>query len=339
MRLDMASNSLNLIRLALALFVVISHSYMIGGFEGSIFIGSFGLGFFSVACFFAISGYLISQSRSNSTVKSYLWKRLIRIVPGYLVAYFLTSFLFSPIAGYFNGGWSLQAAASYLTEGLKFFIFGPQEIGATLEGLAHPTSWNGSLWSVRVEAMLYIATAIVFLFTKVAQVRVFTIASFVVLSLASVLFMTGIVIDPTPVGILSTMCLFVPFYLGGSLIYLERERIHLSARLLITAGVLAVIALYTPGLAVLAAVPVGLLVLALGSIRPSSALSHFSRHDYSYGVYVLAFPIQQTLAASGAAGFGLIPYMVLSLMLSLAFAILSWHLVEARALRLRTLVR
>lgn len=335
----MATNSLNLIRLSLALFVVVSHSFMIGGFEGSIFIGSFGLGFFSVACFFGISGYLISQSRSNSTVRSYLWKRLIRIVPGYLVAYLLTSFLFSPIAGYFNGGWSLDAAVKYFLDGLKFFIFGPQLIGTTLEGLAHPTSWNGSLWSVRVEAMLYVATAIIFMFTRLAQVRLILIAGFSVLSAASILFMSGIVADPSPVGILSTMCLFVPYYLAGSLLYIERERVQLSTPVLVTAAVLGVVALYTPGLAVLAAIPIGLLVLALGSIRPSKALSHFGRHDYSYGVYVLAFPIQQTLAAAGVSQFGLVPYMVLSLFFSLAFAFLSWHLVESRALRLKGMVR
>jgi len=337
--LDMSSNSLNLIRLAFALFVVVSHSYMIGGFEGSIFIGSFGLGFFSVACFFAISGYLISQSRSHSTIKSYLWKRLIRIVPGYLVAYLMTSFLFSPIAGYFNGGWTLDAAMKYLLDGLKFFIFGPQLIGTTLEGLAHPTSWNGSLWSVRVEAMLYVATAIIFMFTRLAQVRLLLIAGFSLFSVASILFLTGLVGDPTPVGILSTMCLFVPYYLAGSLLYLERQRVQLSAPVLVAAAVLGVVALYTPGLAVLAAIPVGLLVLALGSIRPSKKLAHFSKHDYSYGVYVLAFPIQQTLAAAGVGQFGLLPYMLSSLLFSLAFAFLSWHLVESRALRLKGLVR
>lgn len=338
-KLDMSSNSLNLIRLSLALFVVVGHSFMIGGFNGGIWIGNIGLGFLSVGCFFAISGYLISMSRSNGTLKSYLWKRFIRIIPGYLLAYLLTTFLFSPIVGLFRGGWSLDAALSYFFEGIKFFIFGSQLIGTTLEGLPHHSSWNGSLWSVRVEAMLYLGTATVFLFNKILHRKLALLSGFVLCSLGSLLFTSGLLFDPSPVSILSTMCLFVPFYLGGSLLFLEKEKIQLTATTITASIALAVVALYTPGLTVLAAIPMGIIVLALGSIRSPRGLSHFSRNDYSYGVYVLSFPIQQTLVAIGVSQMGLGLYMLLSLILSCIFAWLSWHLVESQALKLKRLVR
>jgi peptidoglycan/LPS O-acetylase OafA/YrhL len=338
-KLDMGSNSLNLIRLSLALFVVVGHSFGIGGFPGEIWIGNISLGFLSVGCFFAISGFLISMSRSKGSLKSFLWKRLIRIIPGYLLAYLLTSFLFSPIAGLFQGGWTIDAALSYLIEGLKFFIFGSQVIGTTLEGLPHPGSWNGSLWSVRVEVMLYVLTAIVFLFSKISQTRLVLLSGFVLCSLGSVLFKSGLIIDPTPVSILSTLCFFVPFYLAGSLLFLEKEKIRLDTKTILSSAVAVVIAFYAPGLTVLAAAPIGITVLALGSMRPLKKLSHFSRHDYSYGVYVLSFPIQQTLAAIGVSQAGLGVYMFLSLVFSLLFAWLSWHLVESQALKLKRLVR
>ena len=53
--------------------------------------------------------------------------------------------------------------------------------------------------------------------------------------------------------------------------------------------------------------------------------------DYSYGVYIYAFPVQQTLAF-------LFPAMSLGLMMgssaivSVAIAIVSWKLIEERAL-------
>jgi peptidoglycan/LPS O-acetylase OafA/YrhL len=336
----MGTNSLNLVRLILALAVVVSHSYMIGGFEGGIYIGgTFGLGFFAVACFFTISGYLISQSRSSGTVKSYLWKRVLRILPGYVLAYILTSFLFSPIAGYFRGGWSMDAAFGYFFEGMKFFIFGYQEIGTTLDGLAHPSSWNGSLWSVRVEALLYLATALLFFLPKVLQIKSVLWAGMIATSLASVSFQIGVISDPTPVSILSTLCLFVPFYLAGSILFLERERITLSPKILTISLASAALALYLPGTGAFAALPVGILILAIGSIRPWLALSHFNRNDYSYGVYVLAFPIQQTLAAMGLGQLGLPVYMLASILVSLAFAGISWHLVESRLLKLKNLVK
>lgn len=336
----MGANSLNLVRLILALSVVVSHSYMIGGFEGGIYIGgTFGLGFFAVACFFTISGYLISQSRSQGTVQSYLWKRALRILPGYVVAYILTSFLFSPIAGYFQGGWSVEAALGYLFEGMKFFIFGHQEIGATLQGLAHPSSWNGSLWSVRIEAILYIATALLFFIPKISQIKSVLWLGTILTTLASVLFQLGIVSDPTPVSILSTLCLFVPFYLAGSILFLSRERIALDSKTLSIAIVLGALALYLPGTGALAALPVGIIILGIGSIRPRPFLNHFNSNDYSYGVYVLAFPIQQTLAAMGVGQLGISIFMLASILVSLVFAAASWHLVESRPLKLKNLVK
>ena len=55
--------------------------------------------------------------------------------------------------------------------------------------------------------------------------------------------------------------------------------------------------------------------------------------DYSYGTYVYAFPIQQLLA-----GFGIVAplaNMALALPATLICAVLSWHLVEAPAMRLK----
>ncbi len=178
-----------------------------------------------------------------------------------------------------------------------------------------------------------------FLFNKISHRKLVLLSGFVLCSFGSLLFTSGLLFDPSPISILSTMCLFVPFYLGGSLLFLEKEKIKLTATTITTSIALAVVALYTPGLTVLAAIPIGIIVLALGSNRSPRWLSHFSRNDYSYGVYVLSFPIQQTLVAIGASQMGLGLYMLLSLVLSCIFAWLSWHLVEFQALKLKRLVR
>ena len=321
--------------------MVVSHSYMIGGFPGapSVSSGSLGLGYFSVACFFTISGYLISQSRLNSSVKSFLWKRALRIIPGYLIAYFLTSFLFSPIVGLIKGGWTFRDSIDYLVGGISFFKFGPQTIGETLTGLPHPENWNGSLWSVRVEALLYVATASVFLMSKLVLVKTLQLSVLLSSTIASILFGVGVLEDPSPAGILFTLCLFVPFYLAGSLVFLERQRIRLNTYTVTTMFVLATVFLSIPGFAAASAVPMAIVCLAVGSIQLPSTLAHFKRNDYSYGVYVLSFPIQQCLAVLGAGLLGVGWFIVMSLIFSLIFAILSWHLVEAQFLKLKNVVR
>ena len=56
--------------------------------------------------------------------------------------------------------------------------------------------------------------------------------------------------------------------------------------------------------------------------------------DYSYGVYIYAFPVQQLAAHSWS---GITPFqdMALALPVTLLFALLSWHLLEKPALALR----
>ncbi|MGY4343629.1 peptidoglycan/LPS O-acetylase OafA/YrhL [Bradyrhizobium sp. GM7.3] len=56
--------------------------------------------------------------------------------------------------------------------------------------------------------------------------------------------------------------------------------------------------------------------------------------DYSYGVYIYAFPCEQIGAALWP-GISPVVLMAVSLPATLAFAVLSWHFIERRALAFR----
>ena len=60
--------------------------------------------------------------------------------------------------------------------------------------------------------------------------------------------------------------------------------------------------------------------------------------DYSYGLYIYGYPVQQMLAEFGVVHRGIAVYFTLSLLITLALAIGSWHLVEKHALRLKSLL-
>ena len=67
---------------------------------------------------------------------------------------------------------------------------------------------------------------------------------------------------------------------------------------------------------------------------PGGFLRRFNQlGDYSYGIYVYAFPIQVVLFGTqvGAAS---IPNFLISTLIVLPIAIASWHLLEKQALRL-----
>ena len=55
--------------------------------------------------------------------------------------------------------------------------------------------------------------------------------------------------------------------------------------------------------------------------------------DWSYGLYLWAFPIQQTLVWLGLHRLGFVAYVLLSTVLAVVFAAVSWFAVERPALR------
>jgi peptidoglycan/LPS O-acetylase OafA/YrhL len=67
-------------------------------------------------------------------------------------------------------------------------------------------------------------------------------------------------------------------------------------------------------------------------------LDRFDRFgDFSYGLYIYAFPVEQILALYGVYRWGLAAYVLLSLAIALVVAMASWFLVEKPFLRLKRL--
>jgi peptidoglycan/LPS O-acetylase OafA/YrhL len=73
------------------------------------------------------------------------------------------------------------------------------------------------------------------------------------------------------------------------------------------------------------------LVFAIGFHPRLRAWSFTRRGDYSYGLYIYAFPIQQLLVDRGLAR-GPVVLFLLSYPLTLGAAMLSWHYLERPAL-------
>ena len=93
---DPARNSLNFIRLVLAVTVVISHSLSLGGQRLVITaedVLNSSPGLIAVFGFFGISGFLIARSAERNHFGRYLWQRFLRIFPGYWVCLLVTGFV------------------------------------------------------------------------------------------------------------------------------------------------------------------------------------------------------------------------------------------------------
>jgi peptidoglycan/LPS O-acetylase OafA/YrhL len=75
----------------------------------------------------------------------------------------------------------------------------------------------------------------------------------------------------------------------------------------------------------------------LGEHLPFRSFERSVGGDYSYGLYLYGYPVQQTLALFGAIKLGMMMFLLLSLIIAGILAVASWHLVEKHALRLKSL--
>ena len=147
-------NNFNIIRLLLAVLVFLSHFFSLAGqHNGVMIIDAPDM----VRGFFVISGFLIYSSycRSN-TLKSYFIKRARRILPSYIFVVLLCAFglVFVstlPASEYFGTDW-----LKYLFANLTFANFAHPTLPGVFADNYH-TAVNGSLWSIKVEIMVYLA--------------------------------------------------------------------------------------------------------------------------------------------------------------------------------------
>ena len=128
------------------------------------------------------------------------------------------------------------------------------------------------------------------------------------------------------------------FFVAGSVAYLYREWVQPSPWLLaLSIGLLLIGALpAVQGLSVVSPICLAYLFLALAFARhlPLPQVGRYG--DFSYGVYLYAFPVQQLLLQFCHRWMTPIPLFCIASVLTFGLAFLSWHLVEKWFLKSRT---
>jgi peptidoglycan/LPS O-acetylase OafA/YrhL len=352
-------NSLNFLRLVLAVAVVFSHALTIGGFGSENIFGKTTLGTMAVYGFFALSGYLIAGSATRNHVGRYLWQRFLRIFPAFWVCLIVTAFLFGTIV------WFHANPALANRFGISCYVREPGgPVGYVLHGLwlqlhqstiAHTLPlgffrpvWNGSLWTLYFEFLCYLMLAAL-AFLGLLRHRL------AVAVLAVAVWMAEIIITAVPSlnqnfhasdnWDVMKMLTFVPIFLGGSLLFLYRDKIPDSGVLAWGGALLVLLGMGLPlGNSVpaftltsmdLTAVFLAYPLVWLGIHLPFYMIG--ARNDYSYGVYIYAYPVQQLLVVWGISRWGYWPYTLLSVALVVPFAGASWWAIEKHALRLKSM--
>lgn len=346
-------NGFGILRLTFASLVIVDHAYPLGGFGAAPtdawFQGQESLRGISVAGFFAISGYLIAKSAASTDPLQFAWRRFLRIFPAFWVVLLITALLVAPLLWIHEG----QSLTAYFTEGshgpwsylrknwlLRIGQSGLHDLLRTTTPyglLTDRSTFNGSLWTLILEARCYILVGVL------AGLGVFRTAPRLTVAVTVLLFTLTAVqaaLPDFPAQVIPwlkdpyTLRLTSIFLLGScAALYADRLPIDRNLALLATIGFS--VGLLHGGYLVLGYPSMVYLILYAACRLPAPLKAVGSRNDYSYGIYIYGFVVQQVLAYIGVQQYGFGIYLALTFALSLGLAWLSWHLVERPALGLK----
>ncbi|MEW1954419.1 acyltransferase [Terrabacter sp. NPDC080008] len=325
-RLSGRDNALNAIRLLLAVFVVVDHSFKAAT-------GQPGpwpyLGGFAVDGFFAISGYLIAGSRIRTGMRPYLWSRGLRIMPGYWALLIFTALVVAPASALLDGrSYDWGSGGTYVMRNALLFTT-QMGIDGTPTAVPYEGLWNASTWSLPYEAAAYVVFG---LLVGLPNFRARSAAAVSSGLAACILVQVGAGVG---LGTALELTRLWSFFAAGTLLWFLREWLPDTVAPAVVAGGIALGALLLGRgwYLAIAPVPLAFLLLWLGARLP---LRIGSRNDISYGVYLFAFPLQQLMVVAGVPeALGLVWFTALSIAVTVPVAWASWLLVERPCLRWR----
>jgi peptidoglycan/LPS O-acetylase OafA/YrhL len=319
------------LRLVFAVSIIAWHTVMIcygPAVETALWTGPFRpLLYFVIPAFFALSGFLVAGSlvRVNQ-ILSFLALRILRIFPALCCEVLISALLIGPLL-------TEESLRNYFSDPRfsDYFLNLIGDIHYALPGLFYHnivTSVNLQLWTIPYELVCY------GLIAGLAAVRLaryplsFGIASLAFTIGASVADQHAgrLILNDRPPEYLTVAC-----FLWGIFFYLCRYRIPCNALLFGGAVLAAWMAFTQASTSYAAAIPVAYITVYLGLMNPRKIFP-VSTGDYSYGLYLYGFPIQQAVCA-------LLPqyrvwyvHFPVSLLLSGICAYLSWTFLESQVL-------
>ena len=340
-------NNFDALRLVAAASVVFSHSFLISegtqDHEWLIWLteNQSILGLVGVFVFFAISGFLVTQSfEETGDAWRFLAKRSLRIFPGLFVATVLSAFALAPLV-------TTLWPSAFLSRPEPYeYVIGNTLLDQTVHELPgvmfvnNPVGLeiNGSLWTLRLEFTMYLMVL------ALGVLRLLTVrAALLLLAFGMACLHFNMLDELEKWGwffqLLSGWGWLVGFFAAGMVLYKLRHTCIFDGRVALLA--LAGLVLSVPLRQFILLFPLFGCYLALWlALTPRLPVIPAARYgDLSYGIYIYGWPVEQGVVwlFGGRAEWWQVFLLALPAAATLAF--LSWHLVERPALRLKPGVR
>jgi peptidoglycan/LPS O-acetylase OafA/YrhL len=265
----------------------------------------------------------------------YVAGRLLRIYPGIIVAILLCALIIGPITSTFSEHeyFHSHELHTFMIKNMTLW----RGIQDQLPGVFSSNPLHdviNTIWTLPNELKMY-ATIFVFGLARLAfrdQTRAIKVMKAVVSTIV-IIYLINKLMHPQQAEAARLEHLACYFFLG-SWTFLYRDKLRLSP-LIAVALWIATLALHQYS----AFVPLFRIALVytvfLLAFHPDIQLNNFGKNgDFSYGMYIYAYPIQQLLIRYHPA---ITPMELFgtALVLTLPMAFLSWHLIEKPALNLK----
>lgn len=336
-------NNFDLLRFIAATLVMFSHSYLVtGNFQREPLVRLTGdfldLGKLGVRIFFTISGYLITKSMfRQSSLSSFVWARFLRIFPGLLATSLFCAFVIGPIC-------TTLPAHEYFASGKPYnfvwllttlHVFNNYLPGVFLSN-PFPNLVNSPIWTLQAELMMYILVLVIGVLLLIWKRQFKKIFISVPVLLAVFILCKGFM--PLPQWYEGHFYSWAILFLLGMCSYLLRSKILLNIPLFVIMVLVLGALFHFQSLFKEYFLDVTLVYgILIFVYHPQLQVNSFHKlGDFSYGLYIYAFPIQQMLILKLPELKPLL-HFTLSFPLALTLAIFSWYFIESPALKLKHL--
>lgn len=336
-------NNFRIIRHIAATAVIFSHAFIVNGGLGNLIHepmeGATGVSLAELAVniFFITSGFLVTQSiLSRRSLIAYFISRGLRIYPALIVVVLLSALVLGPLI-------TIQPVSQYLsTKSVYSYIFfdasaiSPYHTRFELPGVfsdaPYPNVVNASLWTLPWEVWMYALLAGLFTARLLQSAGLFIFWLLLMFGHATAAF------EIVDFGLYGGVGLrFLSYFFTGALFYRYRDILSLTParQTILTTGFIVVTLIVQNE--VLLPLFLAQTTLFLSLYRPLVMKRLSNGADFSYGIYLYAYPVQQLLVMELGPHD---PYVnaLLTFVLTVPLAAFSWYFIEKPALSLKPIL-